>query len=263
MARLSYRLIFIFLIVIAGVGLVNAHVFNNALTSRALGLIGSPMAYIFERSSIARTMAGEFGHIKDLTKENARLRQENIALVARIGDREALENENDFLRKSLKITIKNIQPALAAGMFMIDFDPPGYNALINRGSNHGVTAGQVVITEEGVLVGRIKEILPTTSRVQLINDPALEISAQVLGKPTMGITKGNLENGIILNLVVQEDQIAEGDTIISNGNDGFPAGLTIGRVSYIEANDSAVFKKVKIDPAMRRIPLGPVLLLKP
>ncbi len=261
--KLSSRTVFISIGVVIVLSVLNAYVLKNTFATRVLGWIGSPGAYIFERSSVVRSIVSEFKHIRNLTAENAHLRQEGVELLARVGQREALEDEIDFLRRSLKVPTDEIVPVMTAGLFTVDLVPPHYNALINRGSDDGVVVGQIVVTGESVLVGRITEVLSTFSRVQLVNDPGLEVAARVLGRATMGITKGNLDQGISLNLVVQEDEISEGDTVVSNGHDAFPPGLIIGRVVHVESNESTVFKKVRLDPVMQKIPLGPVLLLRP
>ena len=65
-----------------------------------------------------------------------------------------------------------------------------------------------------------------------------------------------------LDFIVQADDIKEEDKLISTGNDLFPPSLVIGSVDHIEVNDSQMFKKVRIRPAVKDTQLGRVLVIK-
>ena len=62
--------------------------------------------------------------------------------------------------------------------------------------------------------------------------------------------------------IVQTDEIKEGDTIVSSGNDLFPAGLIVGMVRHVQANETQLFKGVSVTPAIDEITLGKVLVIK-
>jgi len=242
--------------------LLNRYFIHDALANEMSQVFKQPGSYLFARLSGIETVLSELKRWRRLTAENAELRRNNITLVSRLAEQSSLQKENDFLRRSLKVQQKIAQPVITAGIFMSGLSAPGYQVLINKGTKDGVIVGYIVVTSDGVLVGRVKEALSDISKVQLVTDPGLEVAVQILGKNTLGITQGELNQGISMNLVVQEDQIAEGDTVISNGHDSFPAGLIIGKVTHVEVNESEVFKKIRIEPGMTTVPLGAVLILK-
>ena len=100
------------------------------------------------------------------------------------------------------------------------------------------------------------------SRASLITNSGSKITVKVLGKNTTGIARGFLNEGLRLDFISQNDQIVEGDTIITNGNDMFPPGLLIGKVSnIIFADDGDLFKKVILEPEFKKINLDRVLIL--
>lgn len=238
-------------------------IFHQRLTSGAASLLRRPASFAFQRLGFFRSSVIELKHLKTLSVENANLRNENMALVARIAREEALVQENDFLRKALKVQQRIAQPQLIAGIFQVSLSAPGYRALLNKGADDGVNTGDIIVSGQGVFIGRVFDVGAHTATIRLANDPAIEVSAQVLGKGTTGIIKGNLSRGLLMNLVVQEDQINEGDTVISSGRDPYPAGLVLGTVRQIEINESEVFKKVMVDPAFNARSMGEVLVLKP
>jgi rod shape-determining protein MreC len=224
-------------------------------------VVRTPGTYIYARSSAVRKTAEEYKQVRSLTEENARLRKEQTALLARLGYEESLARENTFLRASLKIPQRIGRPITEAGVFMEYISASGYQTLINKGTSQGIGVGDIVATSEGVLIGKIQEVFPAYARVQLVSDPSLEIAAQVLGKTTRGIAQGNLDQGMSLNLIVQEESVTEGDTIISSGHDTYPAGLILGRIGHVDSNESEVFKKIRIDSANASSLLGPVIIL--
>jgi len=61
--------------------------------------------------------------------------------------------------------------------------------------------------------------------------------------------------------VVQTDDIKEGDTLVSSGDDMLPAGLIIGIVSQVNSNTAKLFKEVSIAPIAEFV-TGSVFILK-
>ena len=181
------------------------------------------------------------------------------SLRAKIDD---LENENDFLRRAIHVSQKFDHTIVYAGVFNLNLAPAGYNMLLNKGVEDGISEGDVVVTAEGVLVGNIQKVMQNFSRVLFVSDPEFKITAKVVGSETSGIARGALNEGIYLDFVVQEDEIKEKDMLISTGSDMFPPALVIGSVDYVESNTTQMLKKVRIRPAVKDAKLGRVLVIK-
>ena len=113
------------------------------------------------------------------------------------------------------------------------------------------------------MVGQVRQVFKNFSKILFIADPNFKINAKVAGSDTVGIARGALKDGLLFDLIVQGDQIKEGDLIVSSGNDLMPSALNIGTVSLVEVNETKIFKKVKIMPAVNKIKLGRVLIIKP
>lgn len=193
---------------------------------------------------------------------NDKLKQDQELVDSLKAKIDFLENENDFLRRAIHVSEEFDYPLVDAGIFNLNLVPTGYNVLLNKGAQDDISEGDVVVTAEGILVGTIQKVMPNFSRVLFISDPEFKITVKVTGSNTTGIARGALSEGMYLDFIVQADEIKEEDKIISTGNDLFPPALIIGSVDYVEANDSQMFKKVRIRPSVKDTKLGRVLVIK-
>ncbi len=228
-------------------------IFFNVVVLKRVRMAYAPASG--ERASLFN-IAGQvhefFGYVAmwhDLAQKNKDL---TSALQQNLVDKAALESlktENESLRKALGLSSTMNREIIAAGIFNLDLAPDGYSALINKGSKDGVVAGDVVVSPDGVLVGRIAAVSDGSSHITLSADPSFKITVSVLGGSVSGIAHGALSDGMTLDLIVQADDIKEGDVLVSTGDDMSPAGLVVGTVSNVQASDTQLFKKVKVRPA--------------
>jgi len=208
------------------------------------------------------SFAEKIKYFNRLASENDKLRQDQktvLGVKARIDD---IESENDFLRRAIHLSEKADYSIIYAGIFNLNFVPGGYNVLLNKGTRDGISEGDIVITAEGILVGKIEKVMQNFSRVIFISDPEFKITAKIMNLDTTGIARGALNEGMYLDFIVQGDEIEKGDTLISTGDDLFPPALIVGFVDQIETNVAQIYKKVRIRPAIKDVRLGKVLVIK-
>lgn len=217
--------------------------------------------FAWDKAGSIKLVATEFKKWQTLSKENEELQKKNNELIHATAVIDNLENENKFLRKTLNFATGVKGNIVYGNVFNLSITPDGYSVLLNKGSGDGILVGETVVTEEGVLIGQVSQVFKNFSKVLFISDPNFKINAKVVGSDTIGLAQGALKDGLFFGLIVQEDQIKEGDLIVSSGNDMFPAALIIGTVSYVETNETKIFKKVKIIPAVNKIKLGQVLII--
>ncbi len=243
------KLLFISAIVLAVLIVLNIVLLHSARRQYAPGI--SAGASLFDIVGQTREWLGYIKQWKDLSVENAKLRDLIANQVSTSATVEALQNENDTLRKTVGLKTRLKRNLLPAGIFNISLGPDGHYALINKGSADGVTADRMVISLNGGLVGKINSVFSTSSRVMLITDPAFSVTARVLNGQTSGIIRGTLADGLNFDLITQADVISEGDIIITTGDDMTPAGLVIGVVRNIDNNDTRLFKKISVNPSIQ------------
>lgn len=176
--------------------------------------------------------------------------QENRALKEQIGK---LLSENANLRKNLAET----QSLLSQDKYL---DPATYNLVparpigiarylkIDKGSQSGIKLNQAVVFN-GNFVGKIVQVSPTTSNVQLTSDPDSKVAAfsQGLEGKAKGVLIGQFGTDILMDKILHEEKIKDGDLVYSEGTEGFlPRGLILGKATKVLEQPSQIFKQAKV-----------------
>ena len=254
------------LILVFSLGLlifINRQFFDNKISFNFLPRYGQESsAYIFKKLSIFKNIAASLGTISNLVNRNIELEKTNSDLLSKISKMEITNSETSFLKKAVGIK-EDIKSDLKIGnIYAWSLGPNGYSVLLNKGEADSISIGDILISEEKVLIGTVEKVENNFSRILTVIDPGFRITAKVIGSDTIGIANGALNDGLSFNLIVQDDKIAEGDVVVSSGNDIFPDSLIIGKVSKVELTENQLFKKVLIEPAMKDIILGSVIIIK-
>lgn len=239
--KLFLLLIFLSLTVLS---LDTFHLLN--LPKQALSYITNPVS--FGIYSTSRSIGKQF-YFVFLAR---RAGQENKALREQIGQ---LLSENADLRRSLA----EAESLLSQEKHL---DPKTYNLLparpvglgrylkIDKGLSSGIKEGQAVVFENN-FVGKVVSVSPKASNVQLLTDPASKVTAfsQNLEGKAKGVLVGQFGTDIMLDKILHEEKIAQGDLIYSEGLEEFlPRGLVLGRVSQVLERENEVFKQAKVQP---------------
>ncbi|OGP91317.1 MAG: rod shape-determining protein MreC [Deltaproteobacteria bacterium RBG_19FT_COMBO_43_11] len=133
--------------------------------------------------------------------------------------------------------------------------------LINKGSVDGLKIGMPVIAPPG-LIGRLIDVSWHVSKVLLLVDENSNVAAMLQRTRLQGIIRGAGFRGGILKYIIKNQDVKEGDIIISSGMGGvFPKGLLIGKVSDVEKPDNDLFFKINVAPFADFSQLEEVLIL--
>ncbi len=176
-----------------------------------------------------------------------------VLTVANSAQKELVE-ENSKLRKQLKFLSDNNFKAVAAEVIaresISEGSDSGQDLVINKGARDGVNIGQGVVSEEGVIVGKVIEIKDTSAKICLTTSPECKLAAAIQNQArTQGITDGDLGLTIIMNFIPQLEKISAGDTVITSGLGGnIPRGLVIGKVIEVRNESNEVWQDATIEP---------------
>jgi rod shape-determining protein MreC len=175
-----------------------------------------------------------------------------------------VEAENAQLRELLNFITAN--PALHSyvGAQVIGQDPNPYifYVIINRGSQDDLAIGMPVVASGGRLVGRIDEVRPRWSKVQLLIDPSSQVNGIVQGSRADGLVTGQADGSLTLDKVLQSEQINVDDTVVTSGRGGrLPKGLLIGQVTEIDKQDINPHQRAVLRPAVNFSRLELVLVI--
>lgn len=251
----------LFLVVILAQN-VDRYFFNREINNFGMAMIQRPTSYLFSNLESAGFFFRGFAGLGNIISENENLTKKNLELFSRLADYEDLKSENEFLRKVLDISPRLKNEIVYANIYQFQLGLDGYDVLLNKGISDGITEGDIIITEEGILVGRIEKAYADFSRALIVSDTDFSVTAKILNSDTAGIARGALDQGLYFDLIVQSDSVKEGDVAVSSGMDLIPPALIVGTVSYVETKDTDLFKKVKIKPAMEEVKIGRVLIIR-
>lgn len=121
---------------------------------------------------------------------------------------------------------------------------------IDKGLSDGVVVGQAVIFKDSFL-GKTISVSEKNASIMLPTDPDSKVAAFSLNKDgkAKGVLTGQFGAEMILDKILHEEPITEGDLVYSEGTEGYlPRGLILGRVASVSEQKNQVFKIAKVKP---------------
>lgn len=234
----------------------------------------SPLYSIAEKTRYAQESTSRvFSTKQSIERENialkAKLAQANVYLQ-KYAD---LSAENARLRGMLNAPKAVDGRAEIAAVIGIDNNPLRQIIVLNRGKNHGAYVGQTVLDEAG-LMGQIINVYPNNSRAMLLSDSQHAIAVKVKRTGQRAVVTGNGDSSsLMMQYIPNTADIQVGDQVVSSGlGQRFPAGYTIGEVSYVDRIGKHEFLKIRVKPSanlqddkyvMLLFPNQPIRLTKP
>ena len=176
--------------------------------------------------------------IELLSEENARLK--------------LAESENATLRAELGFLKLQDKKYIAAHVIGRPSNPYISAIIIDKGQRDGLSEGLPVITENGIIVGKITAIQSATSEVTLLNDSHSKLLTMAPGrKEGSGIIEGKFGLGLTMDLIPIAGELQNHDTIVTSGLEtDIPSGLLVGTVTGLEFQPSDLFKTAQVKPAI-------------
>lgn len=221
-------------------------VFHQA-TLEALG----PLQGAFTRISISTIrLKDRYITLWHLQEENDQLRKELATYHALLDEYREAYSRNRFLETELKFKKQETFPALMARV--VGKDPSFWfqTLIVDRGENDGVVTGMVARNSLGV-VGQVVQVSDNYSKILLANAPSSAIDAIVQKSRVRGILKGVGEQGYIMQYVLKNGDVKEGDNIVTAGIGGvFPPGIPLGTVSMVRSKRRGMFLEIEVKPAV-------------
>ncbi|MFH1536605.1 MAG: rod shape-determining protein MreC [Patescibacteria group bacterium] len=180
---------------------------------------------------------------KNLTNQIQELITENSKLNQRKDDEQKYEKQLEFLEKKDFISI---------GAKIIGKSSEGHSGiyLINQGKNQNIKEGYPVITENGILVGKVTTVDSDTSKIMLVTNNLSKIGAQVQNQDSsQGVISGQHGLTIKIDLIAKDEKLEKYDIVITSGlEENIPHGLIIGQIEEIENEESDLFQSAIISP---------------
>jgi rod shape-determining protein MreC len=190
-----------------------------------------------------------FGSTAALLEENAELNAKQLRAAPDSLRLAALKEENKQLRSLLAAQERLPGKSVFAEILFAGRDPFSRKVVIDKGSQHGILAGQPVIDDVGV-IGQVTRVHLLMSEVTLISDKDQAIPLQVLRNGLRAIARGGAEGGMLdLRFMAANADIQNGDVLVTSGIDGtYPPGLPVATVARIERDAAYAFAKIYLTP---------------
>jgi rod shape-determining protein MreC len=231
--------------------------------SDLLAVVTTPIQSALAR--VNRTTVGvwsTYREWKNVRAENRRLRDEAQRLrVEALRVSETVE-ENRRLRRLLALKATMPLTTLSGEIIAREWGGWVRSLTVNRGRADNVARLIAVISPEG-LIGRVVDVRPGSSVVQVLTDPASTVGALVVRTRTQGIVEGEPRGTLRLKFMARDGGgIQVGDLVVTSGAGGlFPRGIPVGRVRAIDDRGSALFSYAHLSPAVDFARIDEVLLI--
>jgi rod shape-determining protein MreC len=194
--------------------------------------------------------AGDFFTVHGkLLKENKQLILQSQIFASRLQGYQALEQENNQLRKLLNLPHPAGTRPLVAEIVRIQPDPFDRRVIIDKGSADGVEAGRPVVDASG-LIGQITRVYPDSSEASLLTakEQAAPVQNQRNGLRLI-VSGTGTDNLLEVRYLDMHADIKTGDVLVTSGIDGvYPPGIPTARVLRVEPPRQSPFATVICQP---------------
>jgi len=185
--------------------------------------------------------------MKDLKQKNEALKLQLQELLSENIQIAELKKENETLREALGVGLEKEFTLEIAEVVGKDISQDFL--LINKGQRDGLTEDLPVITQQKVLVGKITQVYKDFSKVALISNQESSFNVKIQEKDLEGVIKGIGDFKLFLELVPKEEEIKEGDFLITTSLGRiFPEDLLVGQITKVESSDIEPFQIAQVNP---------------
>jgi cell shape-determining protein MreC len=157
--------------------------------------------------------------------------QHAIALNT-LNEIDALRKENQELKKLLGVGDRKIDKKTIVGSPILSLAYPA----IGSGSKEGVKTNDMVLVDQ-VLVGTIDSVTEYQSKVSLLSTNRKNKIIAKTESGIEGIIDGNGRN-VLLTHIPRDTEVAEGERVVTSGQEGIEKNIFIGTIKKIKQNPS-------------------------
>lgn len=179
-------------------------------------------------------------------KELIKLKKEKLILQMKIEKLKSLKEENQRLRKSLKIFKKTPFLGNLICKEVIGWSPSFWRREVFVESDNRIKEGDLVINEEAMLIGKVTRKEKKYVVITLLDDPQFFLPVFIENKGR-ALLKGNLTENLKLLYVEDTQKVEKGDRIwVKEKNFDFP--IYIGEIINLKKSKNSFFLDVEVKP---------------
>jgi rod shape-determining protein MreC len=189
--------------------------------------------------------------LRHVRRNNQELRQkiESMRTAEAAIAEDALEGRR--LEKLLGFRERYVGSTVAAQVIGSSGSEQSRVLTIDKGWRDGLKPDMAVITQDGI-VGKLRDVFPTTSQVLEINDPTSGAGVLLASTRMRAILRGTTTGGLQIGNLTADSRIKPGETVLTSGGDQvYPRGLPVGTVqSIVPDPERQPYTDIAIAPAV-------------
>ena len=254
----SFRVVAAFIVIILiclGLIVYSGATGRSNPVSDGIGVVMAPLQKgVTKVANVISQGKAYFEGYDALEEENAELKKRVSELEQKERDADIALEENDRLRSLLGIQERNRSFKLQTAE-VIARSPGEWATTISldKGSNQGIAVNDLVITEEGNMVGYVSNVAPTYCDVTTVIDTNMQAGALVTRTREAAIAEGDYtlmsEGNLRLSYLEPDSDVVIGDTVETSGRGGvFPKGIMIGTIERVVPEDNGISNYAVIKP---------------
>jgi rod shape-determining protein MreC len=202
-----------------------------------------------------------FTSLTAVQRENADLKRKELESANWLLRQQHLELENQRLRELLDMKARQPVPGMLAEILYTARDPFARRVVVDKGSQHDITAGQAVVDEAGVL-GQVTRVFPLQSEVTLITDKNQAVPVRILRNGLRTVLFGASGGQLELRFLAANADVQPGDHLVTSGLDGvYLPGLPVAKVVRVDRDAAYSFARIVCEPVAGVERHGQVLIL--
>lgn len=234
------------------------------LLRQGVAVVVDPLQRLAQTPGAAiEQVGGYFTSLADLQKENAGLRRAQLDTSPNLARLAQLEAENGRLRRLLDMKEREKADGKVAHILYATRDPFSRRIVVDRGLQSGVSAGQPVIDESGI-VGQVTRVFPLSSEITLLTDKEQVVPVQIVRTGQRSVAYGLGDGRLELRYLPANADVQEGDVLVTSGLDGiYLPGFPVAKVNKVERDSAYSFARIFCSPIAGVENFGEVFILNP
>jgi len=205
-------------------------------------------------SSIA-SVATAVAEIDRLRLDNAALRSETDRLRIESALNDAIRRENEQLTALLQLRAGFEHETVAALVTFRESSPFRRVIGLDKGTEDGISVGDVVIAAGGALAGRVTQVGDHSATVVLLTDGTSTVIGQLVSTAATGQVVGQLGGVLVMSEIDSAERIDLGVEVVTAGielgggvRSPYPRGLLIGQIIDVRRDANSVVQTAYLQP---------------
>lgn len=216
---------------------------------RVLVAATSPMTRLIDRAVRAIVPASDLSpdelqtRVTELERLLAEISVENVDL------RTTLEATGQIVEQRAFLSSRRLE-GVSGRIVARSADPSIRTIRVDVGSESRVAIDAPVIIANGVLIGRVVEVSPTTSTILLTTDARSSVAATISDNALAeGVVNGDRGLALTMELIPQNHLVSPGAIVMTSGTEpSVPRGIVIGLVERVDRFEGALFQSAQLRP---------------